>query len=89
MTSKDMDDDGNKTIDKPHLLVLRSIERDSKGVYTVPAFELKSGSKSNETLLPTDWKGIMRGLQQVHCSLCFSMRPVDADIQSRASCSQF
>jgi hypothetical protein len=51
-----------------------SIERDTKGIFMVPAFELKSGSKGNDALLPSDWRGVMRGLQQVHCNLSYSNR---------------
>jgi hypothetical protein len=51
-----------------------SIERDTKGVYMVPAFELKSGSKGNDALLPSDWSGVMQGLQQVHCNPSFYNR---------------
>jgi hypothetical protein len=70
-------------------LVPSSIERDSKGVYTIPAFELKSGSKGNDALLPTEWRGVMQGLQQVQRISSLSLSSVDLNIHSRGSCSQF
>ncbi len=41
-----------------------SIERDSKALYMLPAFELKTSFKGNDALLPAEWSGVIQGLQQ-------------------------
>ncbi len=61
----DNEDDGDDDHTYTIVLIFFSIERDTKSVYMVPAFELKSGSNGNDALLPSEWRGVMRGLQQV------------------------